>query len=144
LKFEIYHQLGHNHKWNLQSLYDDGIGSGVIIAPRYIERAHVEELDAEIRESAIFDPQFFLPDTAKGKLSTYDFFPNIVADGFKTSEYEGEFAFEGANQCLDFQLANGFRYLVIPTRYASGMPSDFINQQEKLFIEPFLATYQAR
>ncbi len=89
-------------------------------------------------KNSIFDPQFFLPNTAIGKLSEYDFFPNKVADGFKTSDYSDSYAQESADRCVNFQVQNDFRYLVIPTRYTPGMPTSFIENQQELFVTPFL------
>src|SRR5581483_1253621 len=133
MKFEIYHQLGHQYKWNLESLRDDNAGDGIIIAPRFIECKKVLELKPEISSNALFDPQFFLPDIPKGKLLTYDFFPDVVASGFETDEYAASFAVESAKKCIEFQEKNNFRSIVIPTRYLSGMPTDFIESQQKLF-----------
>ncbi len=144
MRFEIYHQLGHNHKWNLQSIKDDATGGGVIIGPRSLERKKVEQLDPATRRRAIFDPQFFLPSTAKGKLGTYDFFPDVTADGFRTTDYADDYAGMSAGACVDFQIANEYRYIVIPTRYLSGMPSNFIESQERLFVAPFLEALRER
>jgi len=136
--FQIYHQLGHNYVWNLDSIRDDSTGDGVIIGPRSMERAKVEALDPKIRRAAIFDPQFFLPDLPKGKLDTYDFFPEIAADGFESDEFPETSAAVSADGCVKFQISSNFRYVTIPTRYAGGMPSDFIESQERLFVNPFL------
>src|SRR5208337_1198280 len=117
---EVYHQLGHNGKWNLDSYTEDGTGDGIILAPRYMPIGTVQHLDAHVRKAAIFDPQFFLPGTARGELSTYDFFPCVAAGEFETCEYVDSFANTCAQQCVDFQIKNEFRYIVIPTRHKSG------------------------
>lgn len=116
MRLEIYHQLGFRFKWNLQSLEEDSTGDGVIIAPRFMKRDTVESLDDSIRQSAIFDPQFFLPRVPLGQLTTYDFFPQLVAGGFATSEYTPLIALESAKRCVEFQTTNNFRYITIPTR----------------------------
>ncbi|TKJ43759.1 hypothetical protein CEE36_03470 [candidate division TA06 bacterium B3_TA06] len=139
MNFEIYHQLGHNAVWNFESLEEDGTGEGFIISPRHIPQSKVESLDHHEKARAIFDPQFFLPRVPLGKLSTYDFFPHQVVESvFDTSDYEGEPAERSADSCVDFQRMNNFRYIVIPTRYMSGMPTDFQEQQTALFVGPFL------
>ena len=138
MNFKIYHQLGHNYNWNLESMKEDGCGDGVIIAPRFMTKEYVENLDQRIKREAIFDPQFFLPDTPKGKLETYNFFPHIASEGFDTDDYPDTYASICAKCCLDFQLDSEFYRIVIPTRYFCGTPSDFITQQKKLFVEPFL------
>jgi hypothetical protein len=139
MKFEIYHQLGFRHQWNLQSLSDDATGDGIIIGAKSLEREKVEALPANLRGAALFDPQFFLPGVAKGQLETYNFFPQVAAnDGFKSSDYADESAEISATACVQFQINSGFRYVVIPTRYMAGMPSNFIETQEELFVGPFL------
>lgn len=135
---EIYHQLGHMYQWNFQSLLDDHSGTGVILAPRYMDKEFVEGLDSSIKEKAIFDPQFFRPGFARSKLSSYKFFPDIATGGFETEDYGENYAGVCAEACLNFQIDNDFRYLVIPTRYFSGTPLDYIVDQQRLFIDPFL------
>ncbi len=139
MKFEIYHQLGHNHIWNLQSIEKDKTGDGIIISPRHMKLNKVEGLSGEIKNSAVFDPQYFCPSIQKGHLATYDFFPDVAANGFETSEYGESFADNCAKKCIKFQLNNNFRYIVIPTRHVEGMPTTFIENQQKLFVDPFLA-----
>lgn len=138
MTLEIYHQIGHNHKWNFQSLKDDKTGQGVILSPRFLSPTDIVKQPPDIIRSSIFDPQFFLPDTALGKLSDYDFFPDSVADGFKTNDYSDSYAQESAERCVKFQIQNDFRYIVIPTRYSAGMPTSFIQSQQELFVTPFL------
>ena len=106
---EMYHQLGYNFGWNLDSMKQDNAGSGVILAPRHMERKKVEKLPVVLRIGAIFDPQFFVPATPKGELVSYDFFPNAIADGFTTTSYDEDMAGECADRCVSFQIANGFR-----------------------------------
>lgn len=144
MKFEIFHQLGHRYQWNFQSVSDDHTGNGFIISPRHMEFSRVEELPNHIKLNSIFDPQFFVPNNQIGKLSTYDFFPDIISNGFDTNEFIESVAPECAESCLDFQLRNNFRYIVIPTRYVSGVPEDFIHFQQEQFINPFLSVLRQR
>lgn len=138
MNLEIYHQLGHNYIWNLQSLRQDQTGQGLIFAPRFMGPQEIAEIDRAIVRNCIFDPQFYLPRTALGKLSEYDFFPDKVADGFITQDYSPEFAKISANRCVQYQIENDFRFVVIPTRWMSGMPSTFVDNQQELFVTPFL------
>jgi len=137
VSLEIYHQLGHNHNWNLESLRQDQAGQGVIIAPRFMGPTEIEKIERSIIRNSIFDPQFFLPRTALGKLSEYEFFPDKVAGGFITQDYSPEYARVSADKCVRYQIENDFRYLVIPTRQMSGMPTTFIENQQELFVFPF-------
>lgn len=137
----IYHQLGFRYKWNLESIRNDSTGDGVILGPRYMSPNDVRKVPANIRKQSFFDPQFFLPSSGKGKLPEYDFFPNVVADGFTTVDYDSGLAAESADRCVKFQLDQGLRYCVIPTRYREGSPTDFIDSQMEMFVVPFLDSH---
>lgn len=138
MSIDIFHQLGFRYQWNFQSYNDDNVGNGFILAPSYMDKNEVENLPEAIKRISIFDPQFFSPNVQKRKLATYEFFPDIVANGFQTSEYSDGYSLECAERCLRFQIENQFTNLIIPTRYISGMPSNFISQQQQLFVSPFL------
>jgi hypothetical protein len=139
----MYHQLGYNFGWNLDSMKHDNAGSGVILAPRHMEKKKVEKLPVVLRIGAIFDPQFFVPATPKGDLVSYDFFPNAIADGFKTTSYDEDMAADCADRCVSFQVANGFRYVVIPAKHMPGTPGNFIETQERVFVQPFIEAIRA-
>jgi hypothetical protein len=135
---KIYHQLGHNFDWNLDSFYTDQTGDGLILAPRFMEKSVIEGYAPVLKSRCFFDPQFFKPHIPKNKLSTYDFFPEVLADGFETSEYVEKWADKAAQNCIAWQIANDFEYLVIPHRYEAATPSNFIRHQEDFFVTPFL------
>lgn len=137
MNLKVYHQLGHNHKWNVQSYREDAVGDGLILPARYMEDRHIKDLEAKLLHNSIFDPQFYVPRTARGALSTYDFFPANTVSDFSTSDYSNA-ALESAIRCVLFQQRYRFEYTIIPTRYKSGMPTNFEKEQSELFIEPFL------
>lgn len=136
---KIFHQAGHRYNWNIDSLVDDGCGDGLIIAPRYMQREVVDNLDPAILQTSIFDPQFFLPDTPKGKLETYDFFPDVAAGGFDTADFSDHHALECANKCVEYQKSLDLAYITIPTRYVEGTPANFIDQQRDIFVDNFIS-----
>lgn len=138
---KIFHQLGYRYKWNIESISDEGTGDGFIAAPRYMPIHTISDINLSLRERSLFDPQFYLPNSQQGFLSEYDFFPDVVADGFTTSGYGDEEKLESARLCLQFQVDLSFERLIIPTRYREATPSDFIDTQLELFVEPFLYTY---
>jgi hypothetical protein len=138
MTLEVYQQIGFRDVWNFDSLKSDQAGDGVIFSPRFMGPKDIAKVDSRYVRSGIFDPQFFLPNTALGKLKEYGFFPDVVASGFKTSEYDDDSANESAERCVEYQINTGFRYVVIPTRYAAGMPTNLINDQQELFVNPFL------
>lgn len=138
MSIEIFHQLGFRQNWNFDSFEDDSVGSGFIFASSHMQKTDIENTTDEYKQISIFDPQFFLPNTPKRNLITYDFFPDNLSDGFQTNEYIQNHSQECAIKCLEFQKENHFIKYVIPTRYIPGMPTDFITQQQELFINPFL------
>lgn len=135
---EIYHQLGHNPVWNFDSLRLDNTGEGVILGPSRMPRPKVEGVETALKRTAIFDLQFFAPEITRGRLDSYDFFPNVATDGFDTDGFQNHYSEACATACVQFQIANDFRYIVIPARYSPGMRTDFINGQETIFVAPFL------
>lgn len=139
---KLLHQLGHRYQWSLTSIKEDSAGDGVIVGPRYMEPSKVADIPYSVRSRSIFDPQFFLPNTAAGKLREYSFFPDILSDGFSTSEWSIDSASECADRCLEFQLSMDFEAVVIPTRFYEGMPSNFITNQERQFVHPFLSSVE--
>lgn len=139
---KILHQLGYRYKWNLESIRGEGTGDGFIAAPRYMSPNSIVDVDEALRCRSLFDPQFFLPSSRRGSLPDFSFFPEVVADGFTSSDYGDEERLESARLCLQFQSELGFERLIIPTRYRDATPSDFIDSQIELFVEPFRHTYQ--
>lgn len=137
MTFEVFHQVGHNPKWNLDSFTEDSCGNGLILSPVHQDPNSVEKLEPHIRESCMFDPQFYLPGSQKRKLKAYSFFPETFMNGFSTIEFEAV-AKQAAEECIAFQLAQGFRNVVIPTRFLNQMYTDFIEQHERFSVIPFL------
>jgi len=138
---KIFHQAGHNTIWNLDSFRDDNTGDGIIFSPVHFQKERLEAVDTNIKENSLFDPQFYVPDSQKAKLQSYEFFPEALMDGFSTVEYEAQ-AYGAAEQCLEFQLQNEFESLIIPARYFPDLVSNYIPQQKGLFVDPFLHAYR--
>ena len=138
MSFKIFHQMGFRYNWNFDSFKDDNVGDGFILAPRYMDKTSIEDLSNSIKKKSIFDPQFFLPNTVKGKLESYSFFPELASSGFDSEDYSESYADEVADKCISFQLENDFSNILIPTRYFEGSPTDFIEKQEKFSINSFL------
>jgi hypothetical protein len=136
----IFHQAGHNTIWNLDS-FQNGIGDGIIISPVHYDIDNVNGLKNEIKKKSYFDPQFYVPDSQKKKLNTYHFFPEQMTDGFSTSDFVAV-AYEAAQQCIEFQIENGFKGLFVPARYHGEMITDFIEKQRAFSVEPFLSFIQ--
>lgn len=133
---ELFHQVGHNANWNIDS-FSEGHGNGLILSPVHQPRAAIEKLDPDIRAASIFDPQFYIPSSQKPKLLSYSFFPENVPTGFSERTFATH-ARRVARACLGFQESQGFRDIVIPMRFQDQPFADYIEQQEKLFVLPFL------
>lgn len=137
---KIFHQAGHNTIWNIDSFEKDGAGDGIIFSPVHFPKERIERVPDSIKRCSLFDPQYYVPDSQKAKLQSYDFFPEVVMNGFSTVDFEAQ-AYVAAEQCLEFQLHNGFESLIIPARYFADLVSDYITQQKGLFVDPFLHAY---
>jgi hypothetical protein len=139
---KIYHQAGHNTKWNVDSL-NDGMADGIIFSPVHYTSTNLVSVDQGIKNSSLFDPQFYVPDSQKNKINTYSFFPETMMSGFSTVDYHS-IAHETAEACLDFQEQNNFEALVIPSRYFPDLLTDFIDRQKAFTVEPFLSAISNR
>jgi hypothetical protein len=100
--------------------------------------ATVRSYSTEIKSASYFDPQFYVPDSQKTKLNTYEFFPEKLTQGFSTVDFIAR-AYDAAAMCIDFQLENGFKGLVVPARYYDEMVTDYIEKQRAFSVEPFLS-----
>jgi hypothetical protein len=137
VSLRLLHQVGHNAKWNIDSFEDEACGSGLILSPLHQSKDSVERLDANTRAASMFDPQFYLPSSQKPKLMQYPFFPEAVGGGFNTSSFKTH-SLAVAQECLDFQRAQGFQRLVIPTRFINQLYSDYVDRQKAFTVEAFV------
>lgn len=133
----LLHQVGHNSNWNVESFENDLCGDGLILSPLHQAMEKVEQLSAATRAASIFDPQFYLPNSRKPKLQTYPFFPEQVDGGFQTSTFAPH-ASAVARDCIDFQVAQGFRKIVIPTRFISQPFPDYFDQHNAFTVNAFM------
>lgn len=133
----LFHQCGHNAIWNINSYQEDGCGSGLILSPIHQTRETIDKLDPSIRAQSIFDPQYYLPNSQKAKFKTYDFFPEVISNGFATTDFS-LMALDSAKRCVDFQLEQEFQRLIIPARHYSDMVPDYTEKQDVYTVHPFL------
>lgn len=133
----LLHQVGHNSNWNVESFERESCGDGLILSPLHQARATVERLSASTRAASIFDPQFYLPNSRKQKLQTYSFFPEQVDGGFQTSTFAAH-APAVARDCIDFQIEQGFRKIVVPTRFLSQPFPDYFDLHNAFTVDAFM------
>jgi hypothetical protein len=137
MSVKILHQVGHFSNWNLESFIDDKCGDGLILSPVHQARGNVEKLGDYVKSHSLFDPQYYLPNSQKVKLSTYEFFPETISSGFSTNDFP-LVALQSAQKCVEFQLSQGFSGIVIPARFIDQLTSRYFEKQEEYTIVPFL------
>lgn len=135
---KLFHQAGHNTNWNIESYSDDKCGNGIIFSPVHMAKDKVAGQPSVLRQQSFFDPQFYIPDSQKAKLQTYEFFPERITNGFSTSDFE-TLAHKSAEMCLNFQIENDFESVIVPARYFPELVTDYIERQKAFTVEPFLA-----
>ena len=134
---KVYHQCGFREKWNMDIFLSEGVGDGLILSPVNLKLSKMVALQDEIKNNSIFDPQFYKPNSDKALLAEYDFFPDKLMEGYETEAFDN-FANECANRCTDFQIANGFKYITIPTICFEEYRADYLEVLRNSFTYPFL------
>ena len=137
MSVKLYHQVGHSANWNIASFETEGCGDGLILSPVHQNRDQVEALSKDVRKHALFDPQYYLPNSPKAKLATYEFFPEQISDGFSTKDFP-LLALQSAELCVGFQVACDFEGIVIPARFMDQMSPKYFERQEEYTVLPFL------
>ncbi len=138
MSLKIYHQCGHFTSWNKEAFEEQGLGDGLIFSPVHEHKDRFSTVFSDdLKNVSFFDPQFYLPNSTKVKLESYEFFPETVSGGFATADFSVH-ALEAARGCLEFQLENNFDRLVIPARFHEQLASDFCGAQSAYTVVPFL------
>jgi len=132
---KVYHQTGHNIKWNIDS-FKEGVGDGLIFSPINIDADKLLGLNNNLKQSGFLDPQLYLLNQAKGSIETYPFFPGNLKSDFSTPDLDNDNIIL-SKLCIDYQLENDFNYLVIPTKYNAENPSNYLLQCTDYFVLPF-------
>ena len=132
---KVYHQTGFRDNWNRES-YLNGVGDGLIFSPINIDADKLVGLDSQLKVNSFLDPQLYLLSEAKGTLDTYPYFPGNLKADFSTLDLDNSNT-QIAQLCVDYQNANDFEYLVIPTRYNEDNPTSFFSQSTDFFVLPF-------
>ncbi|CAN5292976.1 hypothetical protein BH20BAC1_BH20BAC1_13930 [soil metagenome] len=133
---KVYHQTGHNIKWNIDSLIE-GVGDGLIFSPINVDADKLlNDVDPNIKRNSFLDPQLYLLNQAKGSMETYPYFPGNLKSDFSTPDLDNDNIIL-AKLCIDYQLKNDFEYLVIPTKYNAENPTNYLIQCSEYFVYPF-------
>lgn len=117
------HLVGHNHKWNLDSYFQNNIGEGFIFCAYSfgIDFSKKEKISghkmSDVLQESRLDLQFFgkkeSADLERGNLKTYPFHPSNIDGDEETNEYLLNSIKEG----IKFQIKSGFQDIIIPNYY---------------------------
>lgn len=132
---KVFHQTGHNIKWNIDS-FNEGVGDGLIYSPINIDADKLLGLELIMKSTGFRDTQLYLLNQAKGSIETYPYFPGNLKSDFATPDLDND-NINLAKLCIDYQLKNDFKYLVIPTKYNTENPTNYLIQCTDYFILPF-------
>ncbi len=132
---KVYHQTGFRDNWNRDS-YINGVGDGLIFSPINIDSDKLLGLDETLKITGFLDPQLYLLNEAKGTLDTYPYFPGNLKPDFSTPDLDNSHL-QMAQLCVDYQIKNKFKYLVIPTRHYTDNPTSYFIQSSEFFVNPF-------
>jgi len=133
---KVYHQTGHNIKWNIDS-FNEGVGDGIIFSPINIDADKLlNKIDSKVKAKSFLDPQLYLLNQAKGSIETYPYFPGNLKSDFSTPDLDND-SVVLAKLCVDYQLENNFNYLIIPTKYNEENPTNYLIQCTEYFVLPF-------
>lgn len=133
---KVYHQVGHNYKWNIDC-YNDGCGDGLILSPVNMESDKLLALPEDTRKRSFLDPQMYLLGTERASIGSYPFFPGNIKAGFSTTDLATSNT-QIAQLCTDYQVQAQLEYVVIPIRYPDTTPSKYLEQMIGGFVMPFL------
>lgn len=134
---EVYHQCGFRDVWNFAVYEEEEVGEGFIFAPKMASVKKLQKITKDIRTKSFFDPQFFWPRSKEKKFSDFDFFPQIISEGYSTTNYV-ETCYQSADMCIDFQLRQEYKFLIIPTIVYDETPQNYLEILRCLYIDPFL------
>lgn len=74
-----WHQMAHNAQLLIAEQLENGVGSGVIISPRYLKfdlaKKHAQKY-RELQAEVLLDPEWYVPNSSIGQLATYPCFEN--------------------------------------------------------------------
>lgn len=133
---KVLHQCGHCTNWNIQA-FRENVGDGLILSPVHTTKSQMTRMNTDEKTSSLFDPQFYLPRSQKKKLTTYEFFPETITNGFNTIDFHAH-SLNAAKSCVEFQIEQDYNGIIIPMRYLDQLFSDYTESQDAYSVHPFL------
>lgn len=130
------------YQWNIQSYIKDRVGDGLIFSPLNISSERVINIENEIKKNSYLDPQLYNPDINENKkINTYDYFPCNMKHICSNSSVD-LINVKSAIRCIDFQLENDFKYIIVPTIYFDSIVTGYFKKINK-FIMPYIKHFKA-
>lgn len=115
----ILHQLGHNHKWSLDSYFENRVGDGFIISAYSFEKEKItDKLSGYKPEQylphSLIDLQFYGSKASNGEnLKSYPFHPI----NFKKSQETETSVIDSALAGIEYQEKLGLKEVLVPNVY---------------------------
>lgn len=116
---KIYHQLGHNHKWALDSHFKNGVGDGFIFSAYSFKYGAVGNTVSgytpeEYMQKTMMDLQYYgNKDSVGGSLDTYPFNPLNLDSTDSTLVKGSELIVKG----IEYQISLGLENIIVPMVY---------------------------
>jgi hypothetical protein len=117
------HLVGHNHKWNLDSHFQNGIGEGFIFCSYsfgkdFDEKPKISGYNmSDIIPISKIDLQYFgkkeSGDIENGNFKSYSFHPSNFDGDSSTNEY----MLNSIKEAVKYQIRKGFNDIIIPNHY---------------------------
>jgi hypothetical protein len=137
----IFHQTGFRYQWNIQSYIKDKVGDGLIFSPLNIPLERVINIENKIKKNSYLDPQLYNPDIDENKkINTYNYFPCNIKHIYSNLSFDA-INVESVKRCIDFQLENDFKYIIVPTIYFDSVVTDYFKKINE-FIMPYIKYFK--
>lgn len=137
----IFHQTGHRYQWNIQSYIKDRVGDGLIFSPLNISSERVIDIENKIKKNSFLEPQLYNPDIDENKkINTYNYFPCNIKHTYSNLSFDA-INVKSAIRCIDFQLENDFKYIIVPTIYFDNIVTGYFKKINK-FIIPYIEYFK--
>lgn len=131
-------QLGHGMRSlnrDLLRQFAGGLGAGVVLGPRVVDRQQNEKHAAEVNEtgaSVLFDPCFYDPHTTRESIRDYPYWDGLT---FDTNDFSGTVGADFCRRVIDYQVtALDVTEVILPGRFTNTRSDDWL-EMHRLFAD---------
>ena len=128
-------QLGHGMRamnCDLIRHFAGGLGSGVIMGTRVVDRAQIERHAAEVSEAGaavLFDPCFYVPAAARPRILDYPYWDDVA---FDTTDFAGAAGADFCRRVIDYQVNTlDVTEVILPGRYTNTRSDDWLEMHRR-------------